>query len=72
MGFERIMMNILDSEVFLVGYSFFYFDCTLINFYNSCEFKINNFETLVTTRIPERKQEVAMVDDVLVNEFLGF
>ena len=64
-------MNILDSEVFLVGYSF-YFDCTLINFYNSCEFKINNFEKLVTTRIPEWNQEVAMVDDVLVNEFLGF
>jgi hypothetical protein len=53
------------------GYYFGTFDdFTLYTVRNSCGFKIDNFEPLVTTRVPERNQEVAMVDDVLVNEFL--
>lgn len=58
--------KITDSGYYLGTFD----DFALYNVRNSCGFNIDNFEPLVTTRIPERNQEVDMVDDVLVNEFL--
>tara|TARA_Y100000816_G_scaffold214771_1_gene160008 strand:+ start:233 stop:1066 length:834 start_codon:yes stop_codon:yes gene_type:complete len=58
--------KITDSGSYLGTFD----DFALYNVRNSCGFKIDNFEPLVTTRIPVRNREVAMVDDVLVNEFL--
>lgn len=58
--------KITDSGSYLGTFD----DFALYNVRNSCGFDIDNFEPLATTRIPERNQEVAMVDDGLVNEFL--
>ena len=58
--------KITDSGSYLGTFD----DFALYNVRNSCGFKIDNFEPLVTTRIPVRNREVAMIDDVLVNEFL--